>query len=141
MKCLELREDLRNGMSIHDGLIKHGLSLETAVQMLQYRQPEEHYIENTIPPRKIRKPSRKKKVNYVKCGERYIMQRNDTFCVRRTIKGKTRMFGTYNSLEDALRMRDALELDGWHQTHVDRICKELGIVRRNGHPNCKVRYH
>ena len=135
MKCLELREDLKNGMSIEEGLIKHGLSFEDAVYLLQFKQDTDKH------PKTVMVHKKKKRFNYVKSHEEYIMQRGDTYCVRKTIKKKTRMFGTYNSLEDAVRMRDALKLDGWHQTHVDRLCEELGIVRRKGHPASKVRYH
>ena len=129
MTCMEFREDLRNGMTINDALIKHNLSLKNAVDFLQYKQQR--------PKNKI-KTSRK----YMKCGERYIMQRGeDSFCIRKNINGKTRMFGTYTSLEDAIRMREALKIDGWHQTHVDSLCEKLRILRKTGHHNCKVRYH
>lgn len=141
MKCLEFREDLKRGMSIEDALVKHGLSFQTAFNVLQYKQPDQP---GTVIKPRFRKPKnhpkKKHSQNYVKSNEMYIMQRNNTFCIRKQIKGTTRMFGTYNSLEDALKMREALEQDGWHQRHVDKICKELGILRRKGHPNSKVRY-
>ena len=71
----------------------------------------------------------------------YILQKGERYAIRKTIKGKIRMFGTYNSYDDAIRMVEALQEDGWHQTHVDQLCDELGIQRRKGFINEKVRYH
>ena len=121
---LGFRNDLWNGMSINDALIKHETNLHDVVRALQ---------------NKPHKPGSKSKVT--SSPEHYILIRGDTYAVRKSIKGKNRMFGTYNSMEDAIRMREALKLDGWHQRHVDRLCEELGIQRRKGFINEKVRYH
>ena len=59
----------------------------------------------------------------------YIQQRKGKCYIRKTHRGKTRYYGCYDSLEDAITIRDALKRDGWHQTHVDRICEEHGITR------------
>jgi hypothetical protein len=146
LRALQFRDDLWTGMPLEDALQKNGLSLLAAFNILQYKQPY-GTSPGASPKRQSKKKRRKRKhgqikrsIHYIKCDEEFIMQRNNTFCVRKYIKGRTRMFGTYDSLEDAIRMREALKEDGWHQTHVDRIAKELGILRRTGHPNSSVRY-
>jgi len=127
MRALRFREDLWNGMTIEAALRKHNLTLLTAFNILQYDQPYGVKPGNPKPK--------------VKCPERNILERNNGFTLRKSIKGKTKIFGVYDSLEDAVRMREALKEDGWHQRHVDRLCQELGITRRTGHDNCHVRYH
>ena len=122
---LGFRNDLWSGMSLCDALTKHETNLHDVFQALQ---------------NKPQKPKGSKS-KVISSSEPYIFIRNNTFSVRKSTKGKTKMFGTYNSMEDAIRMRDALKRDGWHQTHVDRICEELGIQRRKGFINEKVRYH
>lgn len=125
------QQDLLDGMTINDACLKHEISFKEAV-MLAHGQPS----------RKTKKVRHKKNHRGVTVSPaQYIYIRNNTYAVRKSVNGKMKMFGTYNSMEDAIRMRDALKADGWHQTHVDRICEKLGIERRNGHFNCKVRYH
>lgn len=69
-----------------------------------------------------------------------IQERDGKFYVRRYINGKTRMFGTYRSLEDAKLVRDYLNKYGWKQKSVDSICEKLGVERVK-HQRNTVRYH
>lgn len=123
MNVTEFREDLCN-MSLNDALLKHETNLRSAVQLLQ-NKPSRQYKKSKVTP----------------SPEQYILIRGGICTIRKSVKGRTRIFGSYNSLEDAVRMREALEEDGWHQRHVDRLCDELCIERRTGHINEKVRYH
>ena len=122
MNMYRVRKDLQNGKTIEQVCKDHNITFKTLCDTFH------GYI-------------RTKKKTKSTTPTKYIEVRNGRACVRKTINGKTRIFGTYNRLEDAIIMRDALEQDGWHQTHVDRLCQELGIERRKGQINEKVRYH
>ena len=122
--------DLQNGMSIQDALMKHNLTLETAFQQLHKQAKTRKH-----PPK-----------TYTYNASQYIQYRGGHYYLRKTVfskkKGRrvTRMFGTYQTLEDAIKMREAQKEIGWKVTHVDRLCKELGITRCT-YWNNRVRYH
>ena len=120
-----IRQDLLNGMSIEDVCHKHETNL--------------HDLFNTFHGYQ-RKRTNQKNASIRKSPEHHIFIRNNTYAVRKSIKGKQRMFGTYNSLEDAIMIRDTLEAEGWKQRSVDSICERLNIERRKGYINSKVRY-
>ena len=127
----EFQSDLKNGMTLTDALTKHGLTLEKAFNILHYIPKKKQIIPNK--KKHKRKPKTYTPTHYIQC-------RNGRYYLRKHAHGKGRAFGTYSTLEDAIRMREALKLDGWHQTHVDRLCDELGIIRCRTRGK-KVRYH
>lgn len=108
---IEFREDLKKGMSLEECLNKHNTTLKEVLST----------------PKK-------------KSVAKNIQERNGKFYVRRYINGKTRMFGTYRSLEDAKLVRDYLNKYGWKQKSVDSICEKLGVERVK-HQRNTVRYH
>ena len=120
-------------MSIKEALQKHNLTFKEACDTLSYR--------NTCKERGRGKQREEKEWHR---ADTYIQSRNGHYYVRKCVPTKkgarTLTFGAYSSLRDAQMMRDALIKDGWHRTHVDRICEELNIVRRKGLKS-KVRYH
>ena len=118
-----IRKDLRNGMSIETVCNKYNITFKKLCETFHgyKRKPQKNH--KTTTPAK------------------YIAHINNRYTIRKNINSKTRIFGTYDRLEDAIIMRDALEEDGWHQTHVDKLCEELGVKRRKGYFNEKVRYH
>ena len=120
------QQDLKNGMTIHDALCKHGLTFKQAVLS-------------------VSKPRKKQKKNYKQrthsSNEKYIIGRDGHYYLRKNVNGSTLMFGTYKTLEDAIRMRNHCIEHGWKQKSIDRYCEVLGIERcKKGH-NSKVRYH
>ena len=123
MNITLFKEDLHNGLTLDEALQKHKVSLDQAFKILRRKDI-----------RKVQKNANRS------CPETYILKRNDVYTIRKSIKGKTKIFGAYNSLEDALLVRDTLIKEGWKQRSVDDICKRLGVERRGGHVNCKVRY-
>jgi hypothetical protein len=120
-----IQEKLRNGTSIQEVCRQHHITFKKLCDTLKS-------YERTMTARETRTQH---------TPVQYILERDNIYSVRKTVKGKTRIFGTYHTLEDAIQVRDALILDGWHQTHVDSICKRLGVNRRKGYINEKVRYH
>lgn len=118
-KLLEFQKDLQNGLSIEEACSKHDVSFGEAVLGFNPLQ---------------KRNKNKKKGKKVKCStpSKYIFQRDDSFTVRKNVKRKTMVFGTYSSLEDAVKVRDELIRIGWKQRSVDSICERLGIIRRHG---------
>ena len=125
MNLHHIREDLLSGMSIAEVCTKYNTTLQDLFTTFHGYQ---------------RRHTNRKNASIRKSPEHHIFIRNDTYAVRKSIKGKQRMFGTYNSLEDAIMVRDTLEAEGWKQKSVDSICERLNIQRRKGHMNCRIRY-
>jgi hypothetical protein len=121
------QKDLNNGMTITEALQKHNLTFKETCDRL--------HDERVFPSK-----YRKQPIIYTPTGIPNIYNINNKYYIKKTIKGKSRIYGSYNTLEDAIRMKQALIKDGWHQTHVDKLCQELGI-ERNVYFNNKVRYH
>lgn len=136
----KFQSDLKNGMTLSDACCKHDVTLDYAVGNMGKM---ERMVKDKAKPvksaPKIRVSKRKKKVRVLN-PSRYIFQRNDTFAVRKRVNGKTKIFGTYSSLEDACAVRDELECIGWKQRQVDNVCERLGVERRKGFKNSSVRY-
>ena len=130
MSIKEFQTDLQNGMTLELALQKHHTNLKTAFDKL-------HYKVNKNPPlnNKYRKKASKKRDKRY-CPSQYIQCRNNHYYLRKCLstkaKGRTKktvQFGTYSSLEDAITVREAMKLDGWHITHLDQVCQELNIRR------------
>ena len=120
-----LQQDLRDGMSIEDACTKYGVSFKYVVANMP----------RPFKPRGKRKPKRAKTYT----GEKYIQHRDGHYSLRKNIKGRMMFFGTYSSLEDAMKVRDYCIVHGWKQRSIDKYCERLGVERVKA-PNCRVRY-
>ena len=121
----EFQEDLKKGMSLEECLNKHNTNLKEVLG---------------VSPSTRGRKKKNKKTPKKKSVAKNIQERDGKFYVRRYIKGKTRMFGTYRSLEDAKLVRDYLNKYGWKQKSGDSICEKLGVERVK-HQRNTVRYH
>jgi hypothetical protein len=90
------QEDLRNGMTINDALIKHNLDFKKTVEALKGHSD---YPKKRLPN---------------KYGT-YIYFHQKRYRVIRKINGKTTSFGSYDTLEEAKQRRDELEKNGWKE--------------------------
>ena len=130
-RITNFQKDLRNGMTLETALTKHGLTLLEVWDKLN----------TNIAGR----PTKKKKQYKNNSGldqttEKHIFRRNNRYTIRKYSRGKTRMYGVYHTLEDAVLVRDYCNEHGWVQRNIDRYCREVGVKRCKGHRNCKVRY-
>ena len=50
---------------------------------------------------------------------RYILRKNGVH------------YGSYRSLDDALKVRYFMIMNGWYRSRLDKVCDELGVVRGN----------
>lgn len=117
MDVKRFQQDLRNGMTISDALQKHQVTFKEAVDSM---------------PRPMSNKQgklRTHKKGYYNTNQRYIGGRSGHYYLRKQVRGKTRMFGTYKTIEDAVRMREHCEKHGWKERSIDQYCKELGITR------------
>ena len=111
MNVKGFQQDLRDGMTISDALIKHQVTFKEAVDSM---------------PRPVTNNKQRKPVTH---KQRYITGRSGHHYLRKQVRGKTRVFGTYKTIEDAVRMREHCEKHGWKERSIDKYCKELGIER------------
>ena len=122
--------DLQDGMSIEDACRKHQISFKEACDNMPKIQKKKIKPRNTSPT----------------YASEYIQERNGKYFVRKYVpstkqkKSSTVMFGTYNSLEDAIKMREHCKKHGWKKLSVDKYCQELGIERVISSKS-KTRYH
>ena len=124
------QNDLQDGMTLEDACRKHQISFKYACDNM-----------GKIQKKKIRP----RNTSSTYAGE-YIQERNGKYFVRKYVpsckrkNSSTVMFGTYNSLEDAIKMREHCKKHGWKKRSVDKYCRELGIERVISSKS-KARYH
>ena len=108
----KLTADMRSGRPIEEVLKEHNLDFKSAMALL----------------RKANDPRKKLKKNrYKSTGEKYISKYGNVFMVRRTLNGKLQYFGSYETLEDAIKIRDYLEVHGWYKHRLDTAKRNCGI--------------
>ena len=105
------QDSIREGMTIDEALTKYNLTLQEAFTALQYTKP------NTKTKKRQTSP------------ERNIIKHENTYLLRKTIKGHTRYYGRYNTLADARRVKNELISLNWN-ADIDEVCQKLGIHRR-----------
>ena len=116
------QEDLRKGLSLEEALKKYGISFKRAMELM----PRHHH------------KSKKKHIKWISQAK-YIQKRDGRYYLRKTINQKTVQFGTYNTLEDAIKVRDYCVKFGWKQRSIDEYCNILGVERVKS-PQSKQRY-
>ena len=142
VKTVTLRrfqEDLINGMSIEAACHKHKVSLAYAFEHISKgvgRPPKPKH--RRVKTRK--KPGRKKKgKSYT--GEPHIQKRDGKFYLRCHVNGKQKCFGTYSTLEDAIKVRTPCMEHGWKKRKIDEYCETLGVERCKGTKRSRRMFH
>lgn len=107
-----ITEDLKSGLGLEETLLKHGTNLQQL------------FSENAVK----KQPLTKQKSTEIT----YIYEANKHFMIRKKIGKKIKIFGVYNSREDAEFIRDLLIDNGWKIRSVDRLCRENNIERIPG---------
>lgn len=114
----EFQKDLKNGMGLEEALKKYNLSLKDAFDFVH---------------KPITQPAQKKqyrKRNVYKSVDTNISIRANSYHLRKAINGKMRWGGSYDTIEDAQKVRDFLNEHGWNPIKVNEACKKYGIKRR-----------
>lgn len=110
-KYLQFRKDLQNGMTISEGLTKYKITLGEAFNALQYYN--------------------KPKISPTRTNEYNIRQNlQGHYFIIKWIHGKQTNFGTYTTVEDAVKIRDWFMENGWDKENIDKACTECGVTRR-----------
>lgn len=117
MGLIDFQEDIKNGMTIEDALTKHHLSFQYVCKNIgkvkRWKIPEKTPVDE------------RRYFNVQKTPD-------GKFRVYKQVGGQNTTFGTYRTMEDAIRIREHCHEHGWVKTNVDRYCRELGIERCHG---------
>ncbi|MBQ2654041.1 MAG: hypothetical protein IJF83_10835 [Methanobrevibacter sp.] len=114
------QQDLKDGMKLETTLKKHGFSLKDAVEMC---------LKTYVHRKPTQKPSTRKNV-YKKVDTNIVYVRSKASHVRKNQDGKYHWGGAYDTLEEAQKMRDFLNKEGWNPVKLIEGCKKFGITRR-----------
>lgn len=106
-KLLLFQQDLKDGMSIEEALKKHELTFKYACDNM---------------PRTLTKKKKGKKNNPSKNisinKDKYLVRKNEVY------------YGRYETLKEAMRLRDYMEKYGWNKKELKRIQEKLGVKPR-----------
>ena len=132
----KFQSDLKEGMTLSEACCKHEVTLDYAFRNMgkmetMVKAKAKAKAKTLNPTPRIRRSKKKRNLKALN-PSKYIFQRGEVFSVRKSVKCRTKIFGSYNSLEDAIRVRDELMSIGWKQRSVDSICEQFGINRRKG---------
>ena len=99
-----LMHDLRAGMSVEEGLKKHETSLQEIFQKNYNRR------------------KRRTDPKYV------LRQETNHFTINKKVNNVTVHFGTFETIDDAVKVRDELMKCDWDKTRIPEICKQVGVI-------------
>lgn len=117
MNIREFQQDLQKGMTLEEALIKHNTNLQTVFRVLHYKDTNKNNIK------------KKTKSNSRSTGEAYIQYQvnQKSYLLRKTVNKKCTYFGRYETLEDAILVRDYMMTHGWDKSRLNSIRKELNV--------------
>ena len=118
MNIQQFKEDMRSGMPIEDVLEKHNVDFSTAWKLMK---------KSSDPRRKINKKKSRSKKHVSKADRKYINRSGKKYYVRKNLKGKTIVFGSYKTLQDAMKVRDCLVKEGWDKSKLKSIWKKCMV--------------
>ena len=98
---LSFRNDLRNGMTLENALMKYGWSLREVFQYCHRKNVDNQY--------------------------RFICLCNGYFNIRKYVNGEQIYYGYFKELDDAVKVRDKLMECDWDKSQLPRIMEELGL--------------
>ena len=107
MNIQEFQTDLNNGMTLEKALKKHNTNLQTVFKALQYFNHNPHKTPQS--------------------GEKLIRRvDNGRYALRKMLKGHMHYYGTYDTIEDAVRVRDYMITYGWDNDYKE-VARTLGV--------------
>ena len=114
-QSIEMRTRLCNGETIDDVCREYNISFGDLVFLMMG----------------LNSQRRNHNTRYNSIGYKYIREvvhipRGKT---RYVIKKRNKLFGTYSTLEDAIKVRDWFICHRWDNRWVDKACRETGVER------------
>lgn len=108
MNPTKIRQQLQNGTTIQEVCTQYHITFQELCQLF-------------LPGRYSRTTNESSTGRlYVSFDQhRYILRKNGV------------NYGSYQSLDDALKVRDFMIMNGWYRSRLDKVCDELGVVRGN----------
>ena len=115
---VDFRKDLKNGLTIDDACRKHGVTFKYVMDNM-----ERPYTKNRKPNRRSKCTSTKISLNIYRIGK-------GGFTIYKSVNSRSQNFGTYRTVEDAIKVRDYFYEHGWDRKELDKVCQDLNIMRR-----------
>ena len=110
MNSTEIRSKLQNGETIEEVCQEYGISFKILLSLMSSLGSEKDHNREV----------------YGRTGHLYIGFKNERYIIRKNRKH----FGTYRTLDDAVKVRDWFICNGrWDKRWVDRACRECGVTR------------
>lgn len=109
----EIRSKLKSGETIDNVCREYDLTLLDLLSHMRSLGNEKQYQ----PPNGRRN---------ITTGHKYISQHPTGKYI---IRNNRKHFGTYRTLEDALKIRDWFIIHRWDKRWIDRACRECGVTR------------
>ena len=103
-KSNQIRQQLQNGKTIQEVCKEYHLTFKELCQLFLQGKYKRTTNEHTTG-----------KLYITSDGKRYILRKDGNH------------FGSYNSLDDAVKVRDYMIMNGWYRKRLDGIRKELGV--------------
>ena len=108
MNSKEIRSKLQAGVTINQVCYDYNLTFKKLVTLMLKLGNENGTFSRTA-----------------RTGQLYVHEKHGRFLVVKDHKS----FGSYRSLEDAVKIRDWFLHERWDRRWVDRACKETGVER------------
>lgn len=142
IRILEFQQDLKKGLTLDEACRKHKISLDYAFKHMPKkitRSKKRNITKKLGRPPKIKRKNHN--ISYLPVDEKNITERYGKFFLRKRVQGKERVFGTYKTVEDAVKIRDYCDEHGWHRIRIDEYCNILGVERCKGSRRSKEMFH
>lgn len=122
MVSVELTNDLKNGLSLEEALLKHNTSLREIFKDV-----------NNYPVKRENRTPRTSEWKYIQYTQSHTY---------RIIKGKHRIcYGTYKTFEDAKKVREELIKCNWDKKQLDNILSRNNIrSQRKNKANRRIKW-
>ena len=107
----EIQEQLRSGTTIAEVCTQNNLTFKQLCDMFPGA-----YAKKTKSGKKV---ERKYPMYIIPVGRKYS--------IKKKVGKKYQSFGLYESIEDALKVRDYMIMNGWYKSRLKRVREELGV--------------
>ena len=109
----KFRIDLKDGYTIEEALHRNNLSFKYVLENM----PRPHCM-NGEKPKTVKRKSKTRQ---------YIINHYGKYVIRKSVEGRQQHFGTYDTLPDAIKVRDYCKKHGWRKECIPEYKRRCGV--------------